>query len=185
MEITGLSDEELVQQIQDGNRSAFSELVNRHARRYYGLAYRMLSDKHEAEDMVQTALLKLWEHPEKWQPQKKVKFTTWFYRVVLNQCLDHLKKKRPLLTDKEDLISEVESGADDAVDDLARQERLEQALAELPERQRVALNLCFYEGLSNQEAADIMGVRLKALQSLLMRAKSTLRERFSIAGGDS
>jgi RNA polymerase sigma-70 factor (ECF subfamily) len=56
------------------------------------------------------------------------------------------------------------------------QQRLEAAIAQLPERQRTALNLCFYESLSNQEAADIMGINLKALQSLLMRAKMTLKE---------
>jgi RNA polymerase sigma-70 factor (ECF subfamily) len=54
---------------------------------------------------------------------------------------------------------------------------LEQEIAALPERQRTALNLCFDEGISNQEAADVMKINLKALQSLLMRAKTTLKER--------
>jgi RNA polymerase sigma-70 factor (ECF subfamily) len=57
------------------------------------------------------------------------------------------------------------------------QRMLEAEIAALPERQRTALNLCFDQGLSNQEAADVMGVKLKALQSLIMRAKTTLRER--------
>jgi len=57
-----------------------------------------------------------------------------------------------------------------------RQRLLERQIAALPERQRTALNLCFYEGLSNRDAADIMGIRLKALQSLLMRAKITLKK---------
>ena len=57
------------------------------------------------------------------------------------------------------------------------QQVLEQEIAALPERQRMALNLCFAEGLSNQEAAEVIGVRLKALQSLIMRAKATLKER--------
>ena len=54
---------------------------------------------------------------------------------------------------------------------------LEKEIAALPERQRTALNLCFDEGLSNQEAAEVMGLKLKALQSLVMRAKTTLKER--------
>ena len=58
-----------------------------------------------------------------------------------------------------------------------RQQALEREIAALPERQRTALNLCFDEGLSNQDAADVMGVNLKALQSLIMRAKTTLKER--------
>jgi RNA polymerase sigma-70 factor, ECF subfamily len=58
-----------------------------------------------------------------------------------------------------------------------KQKILENEIAALPERQRTALNLCYDDGLSNQEAADVMGVKLKALQSLVMRAKTTLRER--------
>ncbi len=54
---------------------------------------------------------------------------------------------------------------------------MEREIVALPERQQTALNLCFDEGLSNQEAAEIMGVNLKALQSLIMRAKTTLKER--------
>jgi len=57
-----------------------------------------------------------------------------------------------------------------------QQALLEQAIQQLPERQRTALNLCFYEDISNQEAADIMGVPIKTLQSLLMRAKQNLKE---------
>ena len=60
------------------------------------------------------------------------------------------------------------------------QNALEKEIAALPERQRVALNLCFDEGLSNQEAAEVMGVNLKALQSLIMRAKTTLKERMKV-----
>jgi RNA polymerase sigma-70 factor (ECF subfamily) len=54
---------------------------------------------------------------------------------------------------------------------------LEKEIAALPERQRIALNLCFDEGLSNQDAAEVMGINLKALQSLIMRAKTTLKAR--------
>ena len=60
------------------------------------------------------------------------------------------------------------------------QNALEKEIAVLPERQRAALNLCFDEGLSNQEAAQVMGINLKALQSLIMRAKTTLKERMKV-----
>jgi RNA polymerase sigma-70 factor, ECF subfamily len=67
--------------------------------------------------------------------------------------------------------------ADEAMIRIQEQRLLEKEIAVLPERQRTALNLCFDEGLSNQEAAEVMGVNLKALQSLIMRAKTTLKER--------
>jgi len=58
-----------------------------------------------------------------------------------------------------------------------RQELLDRYLLQLPERQQIALNLCFYEGVSNKEAAEIMGINLKTLQSLIMRAKTNLKEK--------
>ena len=61
-----------------------------------------------------------------------------------------------------------------------RKRYIDKCLLELPENQRIAINLCFYQGLSNQEAGDIMGLKLKALQSLLMRAKLSLKHKAEI-----
>ena len=80
-----------------------------------------------------------------------------------------LNEEMPLIDDRE--------SADQAMLRHEEQRMLEQAIAALPERQRTAINLWFDEGLSNQDAADAMGVNLKALQSLIMRAKTTLKER--------
>jgi len=170
-------DRELLALVQEGSHPAFAELVQRHTGRYYRLAFRYLQNREAAEDVVQDAFLKLWEDPQKWQAEKNTKFTTWFYRVVVNLCLDWRKRKRPVeLNEDMPLIDERET-ADQAMLRWEEQKVLEQEIAALPERQRTALNLCFDEGVSNQEAADIMGVNLKALQSLLMRAKTTLKER--------
>ncbi len=170
------SDEELLGLIQDGHRSAFAELVRRHSHRFYRVAWRILKDQAEAEDMVQNSFLKLWQKPESWRADKKTKFLTWFYRVVTNACLDHLKKKRPDL--KGDELIEASRADTEIETELGRKERQEfvaQQVQALPERQRMALTLCFYEGLSNQEAADVMGIKLKALQSLIVRAKQHLK----------
>jgi RNA polymerase sigma-70 factor (ECF subfamily) len=119
----------------------------------------------------------LWEDPAKWQPGRNSKFTTWFYRVVVNLCLDVQKKKRPMeLGEQMPLVDERET-ADQAIIRAQEERILEREIAALPERQRTALNLCFDEGLTNQQAAEVMGVNLKALQSLIMRAKTTLKER--------
>ena len=74
-------------------------------------------------------------------------------------------------------LADERESADEAMIRSLEQRLLENEIAALPERQRTALNLCFDEGLSNQEAAEAMGVNLKALQSLIMRAKTTLKER--------
>ena len=170
--------EELLALIQDGSQQAFSVLVQRHTERFYRLAYHYLQSKEAAEDVVQDAFVKLWEDPGRWQAQRNNKFTTWFYRVVVNSCLDWQKKKRPVeLGDRELLIADSRETPDIAMLHAEKHKVLEREIAALPERQRTALNLCFDEGLSNQEAAEVMGLKLKALQSLVMRAKTTLKER--------
>jgi RNA polymerase sigma-70 factor, ECF subfamily len=170
-------DHELLALVQDGSHPAFAELVRRHTERYYRLAFRYLQNRAAAEDIVQDAFLKLWEDPHKWQPDKNTKFTTWFYRVVVNLCLDWQKKKQPVELNEDMLLIDDREGADEAMQRKQQQIALEGAIAALPERQRTAINLCYDEGLSNQDAADVMAVNLKALQSLVMRAKTTLKER--------
>jgi len=170
-------DHELLALIQDGNGQAFAVLVERHTARFYRLAYRYVQNKEAAEDVVQDAFLKLWENPALWQPQRNSKFTTWFYRIVVNLCLDLRKKKRPEALDNDTLLMDDRQPADEMMMRAQEQKMLEKAIAALPERQRTALNLCFDGGLTNQEAAEVMGLNLKALQSLIMRAKTTLKER--------
>lgn len=170
------SDEELLVFIQSGNHSAFATLVKRHSGRFYRLAYRFTGNRENAEDMVQECFIKLWEYPEIWNGSKNVKFTTWFYRIVVNRCLDLKKKYAPDLLEEDMQVQASDPANDDFLIRREEQRALENGIAVLPERQRTALNLCFFEELSNQEAADVMGVNLKALQSLLMRAKNTLKE---------
>jgi RNA polymerase sigma-70 factor (ECF subfamily) len=170
-------DQELLARIQAGSHDAFAVLVRRHTERFYRLAYRYVQNRETAEDIVQDAFLKLWEEPGRWQPERNSKFTTWFYRIAVNLCLDWRKKKRPLPLDEELPLLDQGEPPDAAVARAREQKMLEKEIAALPERQRTALNLCFGEGLSNQEAAEIMGVQLKALQSLIMRAKTTLKAR--------
>ena len=170
-------DQELLALIQDGSHQAFAELVERHTERFYRLAYRYVQNRETAEDLVQDAFLRLWENPAGWRPDRNSKFTTWFYRIVVNLCLDWQKKKRPILLGEDMPLADERESADEAMIRSQEQRLLEKEIAALPERQRTALNLCFDEGLSNQEAAEAMGVNLKALQSLIMRAKTTLKER--------
>lgn len=170
-------DRELLALIQGGDHAAFSELARRHTERFYRLAFRYVQSKESAEDIVQDAFLKLWEDPAKWRAERNTKFTTWFYRVVVNLCLDRQKKKRPAELDEDLPLVDGREGMDEAMIRSEEQRILEQEIAALPERQRTALNLCYGEGLSNQEAAETMELNLKALQSLIMRAKTTLKER--------
>ena len=168
----------MLAKVREGSHEAFSVLVEKYTARYYGLAYRTLFNKIDAEEIVQEAFLKLWHRPELWDPTKKTRFSTWFYRVVANMCIDRNRKKKPVLVEDIDAVAGANNQqADEAIYKKEQRRLLDASILELPENQRMALNLCFYEELSNQEAADIMKLSLKALQSLIIRAKSALKEK--------
>lgn len=181
-----LGDEQLVKNIQNGDHLAFSELVTRHHKKYYRVAYRYLYNKNDAEDVVQEAFLKLWENPYKWQLITGVKFTTWFYRIIINLAFDKNKKKSELNTDNLDYLeirinetndSNSNSNGNEYTETVIKQEKRDEvikAIKSLPKRQQTALNLCFYEQVSHKEAAKIMKTTTSAVRSLLMRAKQNL-----------
>ena len=174
-----IQDESLVARICEGDHRAFAILVERHTQMFFAAAYRICGNSVEAEDIVQDAFLKLWTKPQAFDASKGVKFTTWFYRVVTNVAIDAGRKKKPQSgSDVIDLMADDRGLADEAMIMNERQVALEDAIQDLPERQKLALNLCFYEGLSNKEAAEVLGVGVKALESLLMRAKSALKDKF-------
>jgi len=183
--LLNLDDESLICQIQEGSHEAFTTLVDRHSNRFYRIAYRLVSSKDDAEDIVQEAFLKLWNRPNLWDPGKGAKFTTWFYRVVINLCFDHRKKKKMINLSEDIEFADENPGPDVLYDEHQKQALLERLIHELPERQQLAVNLCFYEGLSNKEAAQIIGVKVKAFQSLVMRGKTTLKYNVKryLAGG--
>ena len=170
------TDEGLMALIQKGDHQAFATLVRRHSDRFYGLAWRLLGNDAEADDVVQDAFLKLWAQPDMFRRDAGAKFTTWFYRVVSNMALDKLRGRKRW-TGAEVLEGMADKGklSDQAYEDKEMQKLMAHAINELPERQKLALTLCFYEGLSVAEAAQVIGVGEKAVESLLMRAKAGLK----------
>ena len=161
------------------DRRAFARLVERHYGWALGFADRLLGTRHEAEDLVQTAFLRVWQHAARWEPNAK--FSTWLYRVLYNLCMDQLRVRHA--TSSEPLEGEfVEALADDApsgedsVSSQQRDARVRAALDRLPVRQRAALVLCYYEERSQAEASALLGISEGALESLLSRGRATLRK---------
>ena len=174
------SDEELLQSLQDGEGEvAFSQLVQRHNQRFYGLAYRIVGRKDVAEDIVQEAFIRLWRDPYKFSGIRGAKFTTWFYRIVTNLALDVQRrdKRRSRTVD----VAEMEDLQDESL--LPDQQRqlddisagLQVALRKLPLRQQVAIELHYFDSLSQRDAAYVMQLSEKAYQSLLHRGKQQLK----------
>lgn len=167
-------DAELVARIGQGDSKAARALVDRHLGRMLTLARRMLGDEAEAEDVAQEVFLRVWRTAAKWKPGA-AKFETWMHRVALNLCYDRLRRRREVVTD--DLPEQID-GAPSAYDRLAeadRSGRVAAALKALPERQRAAITLVSFQEMSNIDAAESLGVSVEALESLLARARRTLR----------
>jgi len=170
------SDDELVERVGRGDGEACRILVERHLGRMLAFAARVLGSPSEAEDVAQEVFARVWTHAGRWRPGG-ARFTTWLHQVALNLCRDRLARRREVPLDA------ASDPVDPAPTPACRLEEAEvrrvvgQAVTALPERQRVALVLCHYQGLSNVEAADIMHVGVEALESLLARARRTLRER--------
>ena len=149
-------------------------LTARMAPRVMGLAARMLGgDRAEAEDVTQEAMLRLWKIAPEWR-QGEAKVSTWLYRVGTNLCTDRLRKRRSVDIDA---IPEPEDDAPGVAESMIEADRaraLEQALAELPERQRVAVTLRHLEGRTNPEIAEVLEISVEAVESLTARGKRAL-----------
>jgi RNA polymerase sigma-70 factor (ECF subfamily) len=178
------SDEVLMVAVQEGSHSAFMRLVRRHTDRNYRVAYRLVGQREAAEDVVQEVFFKLWREPTAWRVGRDGTLAGWLYRVVTNRALDRYRLERKTRGEAIDLDRVPAEGIalDDQLDERRREGLVEQALAELPARNSVALTLAFYEDVSDQVAAETMGMTRKALQSLLMRSKALLRRRVQAPG---
>ena len=170
------TDEALVERAGRGDRSAAEVLIERHTDKIYACCFRILGAKAAAEDATQETFLRLWKHAAKWKP-KGAKFETWLYRVAMNLCFDQLRKAKREAP--EEAAPEIADSADQPDQSLFLGQRrfaIDEALGKLPERQRFAITLCHYQEMTNIEAADVMGISVDALESLLARGRRKLRD---------
>ena len=169
------SDEELMLAASRGDMDAFEQLVLTHQQGAINVAFRLLSDEHEARDAAQEAFLRVLESAARYRPTAA--FRTYLYRILTRICIDRHRKRRP--ESRPDLGSR-EADTDDPGDALLGRERAEavrEALADLPIRQRTAVVLRHYEGMAYEEIAGAMGVSRRAVDSLLSRAREALKRR--------
>lgn len=164
----------LLARVADGDEAAFRVLVDRHVGSLTGVARRMLADGAEAEDVAQETFVRLWRSAgdlEIGGPGVR----PWLMRVATNLCLDRLRARRRLQVDADVPETPVSAVQARGLEEQQLSERVETALAALPERQRSALVLFHYEGLSQMEVAEAMDVSEEAVESLLARARRALR----------
>lgn len=167
----------LLRRIARGEAAALAELIRRHQIRLYQIAYRLLKDHLAAEDALQEVFLKVYEHAHRYEPKAKV--SAWLNRITVNFCLNLLRQRRPEESlDQEEAPPVPDPGATplEALEELDLSRRLAELLDALPEKQRRALILKRFGGLSYQEIAAELGLSVQAVDGLLKRARQTLKK---------
>ena len=168
------SDDALMARVALRDGAAFARLVNIHATRPQRIAYRMLGDASEAEDIAQEAMLRLWDNAPKWQAGG-AGVAAWLGRVATNLCLDRLRRRKFASDDAVPERADDRPLADEVIDDEALRARTAAAVRALPDRQRAAIILTYYEDYPNMAAASALDMNIKAFESLLLRARAALR----------
>ena len=140
-----------------------------------------MGNRSEAEEVAQDVFTRVWLHASRWKPTE-AKVTTWLFRITTNLCLNRIAKRRETT-----LEGHAEPASSDPLPgSVAAKKELRwyvnRALQELPEKQRIAINLCHYEGWKNREAAEIMNLSLEAVESLLARGRRGLKQKLSGIG---
>lgn len=169
-------DEALLVLYANGDPLAARTLAMRLLPRVLGYAARILSDRAEAEDVAQEAMLRLWRVAPDWR-QGEAQVSTWLYRVVTNLCTDRLRgrgRRGAMALDDAPEVMDDAPGAEAAMIEADRMTALQTALDVLPERQRQAVVLRHIEGLSNPEIATVMEIGVEAVESLTARGKRAL-----------
>jgi RNA polymerase sigma-70 factor (ECF subfamily) len=166
------SDADLVVLVSEGDERAFRELLHRHQDAVYGLARRLLGDIQEAEDVAQETFLRLYSASSRYRPEASLR--TFLFRITKNICIDYHRKKRPVLMEQLPEIAS-EKTPIDLLESAIETDRLETAIDDLPANQRAALLLRHNEYLRYSEIAEVMDLSVSAVESLLVRARRTLR----------
>ena len=182
----GAIDFTLMERIGAGDHEAFRQLVVRHQNAVIGTVAKMLGNPSEAEDIAQQVFLRIWRHAKRYRPDAK--FTTYLYTITRNLVFNETRRKsrkKEVSSDEREENSNrlIEANPDRQPDAELLQAELQRAvddaIAQLPETQRMAVVLRRYEQLSYEEIAAVLGLSVSAVKSLLFRARTSLREALS------
>lgn len=176
-----MDDKALLVLIAQGDKSAFAQLMGKYLPAVTGFTMRYFPQKTDAEDIAQETFIRLWCKAPVWE-DKGISVKAWLFKVAYHQCIDQLRKQKNQFNyDEQPAV----------VDELACIDRLigveadlsiqKVALQGLPERQRTAIMLCAVKGLSNRDAAAVLGISIDAMESLLARGRRKLKQLFNQA----
>jgi len=178
-------DRELVRRAQHGDKEAFESLVRRHQSRVFAVAGGILRNREDVEDIAQQVFLKAYFSLIRFD--QRAAFSTWLYKITVNECWDLLRKRkvRPLVLEVDlseeqarqyQAAEEVVDGRLDASERLAARERVEQLLECLEERDRSMLVLKEVQGFSVEEIAEVLELNANTVKVRLFRARQRIAE---------
>jgi RNA polymerase sigma-70 factor, ECF subfamily len=181
-------DAALMLRVKRGDREAFAGLVEKYKQPVMNFVYRSLRDETEAEDLAQNVFLQVYKSRGRYK--QTAKFSTWLFTIARNLCLNELRRRarhpaesieEPHAENEDQPQRQYEDKSQAAPPEKLLQgelaQKIEEALAELPENQRSAILLCRQEELSYEEIADVLDCSLSATKSLIHRGRETLKER--------
>jgi RNA polymerase sigma-70 factor (ECF subfamily) len=181
-------DAALMLRVKQGDRDAFEELVEKYKQPVMNLVYRTLPDATEAEDLAQHVFLQVYKSAHRYEISAK--FSTWIFTIARNLCLNEIRRRSRHPADSLDQhFGEEDEHAErqlpdtkafappDAVLHQELRHKIDEALADLPENQRTALELCRQEDVSYEDIAEILGCSLSATKSIIHRAREVLKQR--------
>lgn len=172
-------DEHLVRAVGAGDAGALAVLVARHEPALLRLGQRVTGSESAAQDITQDVWLKLWARKDHYDPRRGL-FSAWLKRVTVNRAIDWLRRARPAEDlDDHDLPAPAREQPQHLADAARTAQRVRDAVEALPGRQREAILLCYYGGLTAPEAAVTLRLSAPAVEALLVRARRTLRLRLA------
>ena len=178
----------LMLRVKRGDRAAFAELVERYKQPLFNFVFRTLRDETETEDVAQNTFLQVWKSRARYE--RTAKFSTWLFTIARNLCLNEIRRRsRHPAESLEETHAEHDDQPSRQYEDkkiflptetalhgeLAQ--KIEEALAGLPENQRTAILLCRQDELSYEEIAEVLDCSLSATKSLIHRGREMLKEK--------
>lgn len=171
---------ELIRRCQAGDEQAFADLFHQYKNLVYKIAYLMLDDADEAEDVLQEVFFQVYKSLSTFEHSKGA-FTTWLYRVTVNECINRRRKHRLLTINLEKVSPLALADHPSFPDQLEDEEAIRQALSRLSEKLRAVVILRYYSGLSYAEIAQILNIPVGTVKSRLDLALKTLRKELEAA----
>lgn len=177
-----MDDADLIERARGGDARAFEELVRRHQRPVYGLAMRMLRDPDDADDIAQKTFVRAWNHLKEFEGRASLR--TWLFRICMNLCRNHHRDHRRFVdVDPESVEPAEEAAGSERLEREQRLELLREAVAALPEKQRMTVELRVYQGLPFKEIAEALSTTENAAKVNFHYAVKSLKAKVGDALG--